>query len=144
MTCSGDSTEGKFANPLQAWMPSAHVWSDCVSPTSPQLLNQAPPRAQQLGLPALLSAHLPHQLLLLTMNGLVVFVRTSVGQCWRQRNTEDTNTNVEQPLAVNRIRSEYYILVRIVAVPIARHKPRCMAQTVHNLPLQDRMPSVHV
>ena len=33
---------------LQARIPSAHMWSKCVSPASPQFLNQAPPRAQQL------------------------------------------------------------------------------------------------
>ena len=42
----------------QAWMPSIHVWSTCVSPTSPQFLNQAPPRAQQLRLPNFLTV--PH------------------------------------------------------------------------------------
>ena len=36
---------------VQAWMPSSHVCSNVVSPTSPHCLNQAPPRAQQLNLP---------------------------------------------------------------------------------------------
>ena len=34
--------------PVQAWTPSVHVWSNFESPSSPHLLNQAPPRAQQL------------------------------------------------------------------------------------------------
>ena len=42
-------------------MPSAHVWSKCLSPTSPHLLNQALPRAQQLCVPDLLVfVHLGH------------------------------------------------------------------------------------
>ena len=46
---------------LQAWMPSVHVWSNCVSPRSPHFLNQAPPRAQQLRLPdSLVKPHLRH------------------------------------------------------------------------------------
>ena len=50
--------------PLQVWMPSVHEWSNFGSPASPQFLNQAPPRAQQLRLPTLLVAHLTHALLL--------------------------------------------------------------------------------
>ena len=42
----------------QAWTPSPHVWSNVVSPTSPQFLNQEPPRAQQLSLPDFLTV--PH------------------------------------------------------------------------------------
>ena len=46
---------------LQAWKPSAHVWSTFVSPASPQFLNQEPPRAQQLRLPNfLVIPHLRH------------------------------------------------------------------------------------
>ena len=39
-----DST--KMDKPLQACMPSDHVWSKCLSPASPQFLNQAPPSAR--------------------------------------------------------------------------------------------------
>ena len=46
---------------LQAWMPSTHVRLNCLSPTFPQFLNQAPPRAQQLCLPDLfLKPHFEH------------------------------------------------------------------------------------
>ena len=46
---------------LQAWTPSSHVWSNWVSPASPQFLNQAPPRAQQLRLSDFLTVpHLGH------------------------------------------------------------------------------------
>ena len=34
-------------------MPSVHVYTNLESPGSPQFLNQAPPGAQQLSLPAL-------------------------------------------------------------------------------------------
>ena len=53
-TCTGSLTKAKDAKPLQAWIPSAHVWSNFVSPLSPQFLNQAPLRAQQLSAPDLL------------------------------------------------------------------------------------------
>ena len=46
----------------QAFKPSAHVWSKLGSPVSPQLSNQAPPRRQQLNLPALPTPHLGHAL----------------------------------------------------------------------------------
>jgi len=46
---------------LQAWMPCDHVWSKFESLGFPQLLNQAPPRAQQLSLPEFLTIpHLAH------------------------------------------------------------------------------------
>ena len=65
--------------PLQAWMPSAHVWSKFLSPTSPQFLNQAPPREQQLGVPDLLIVpHLGHLLLLISSDRLDV-IDDSVG-----------------------------------------------------------------
>ena len=79
--------------PLQAWMPSAHVRSNCVSPASPQSLNQEPPRAQQLLLPALLVAHLGHMLLLLTADELVV-VGASVEECGHSHNTKGNSTDV--------------------------------------------------
>ena len=63
---NGDSPDTVPTKALQAWMPSAHVWSKFVSPTSPQFLNQAPPRAQQLPLPDFLVAtHLMHNLSIL-------------------------------------------------------------------------------
>ena len=43
---------------LQACMPSYHVWSRFVLPTRPQVLNQEPPRPQQLTLPDF--AMMPH------------------------------------------------------------------------------------
>ena len=75
---SRDWTDSKVATPSQASRPSVHVWPNCVSPTSPQFLNQAPPRPQQLLLPALLVAHLAHPLLLLAADKRIV-VRASVG-----------------------------------------------------------------
>ena len=51
----------------QAWMPSTQVCSNRESPASPHLLNQAPPREQQLRLPDfLLKPHLGHCVLLAT------------------------------------------------------------------------------
>ena len=47
--------------PLQARIPSVHVWSNFLSPASPQFLNQAPRLAQQLSLPDFLAVlHLEH------------------------------------------------------------------------------------
>ena len=47
--------------PLQACTPSVHVWSNLESPAIPQLLNQLPPRKQQLSLPDLaIAPHLGH------------------------------------------------------------------------------------
>ena len=46
---------------LHACMPSIHVLLKLESPSSPHFLNQAPPRAQQLGLPDCLTVpHLGH------------------------------------------------------------------------------------
>ena len=46
-------------------MPSFHVWSNVGSLGSPHLLNQEPPRAQQLNvLDFLIAPHLGHSLLL--------------------------------------------------------------------------------
>ena len=47
-TGDDDGKDNKLAKALQALTPSAHVWSKFASLTPPQLLNQAPPRAQQL------------------------------------------------------------------------------------------------
>ena len=56
---------------VQACMPSAHVYSKSVSPTSPHLLNQEPPRAQQLSLPDFLAVpHLGHAELTATGAGV--------------------------------------------------------------------------
>ena len=53
---------------LQAWMPCAHVWPKFESPGFPHLLNQVPPRAQQLRLPEFLMVlHLVHTGLTVTM-----------------------------------------------------------------------------
>ena len=63
--------------PLQACMPSSHVCSNFESPTSPHLLYQAPPRAQQLSLPVFsIVPHLEHAglnvpLLVGAMSGVV-------------------------------------------------------------------------
>ena len=46
---------------LQAATPSDHLWAIFLLPTAPQLLNQAPPGAQQLNLPDFfLITHLGH------------------------------------------------------------------------------------
>ena len=64
ITCTGGSDRPEVEKRLQVWMPSAHVWPNCVLPASPHFLNQAPPRAQQLRLPDFLEvAHLAHALL---------------------------------------------------------------------------------
>ena len=54
-------------------MPSKCVWSNFGSPSSPQLLYQAPPGAQQLRLPDfLLTAHLGHtDVIVSVMQGIV-------------------------------------------------------------------------
>ena len=47
---------------LQAWIPSDHVWSSLVLPALPQVLNQEPPRPQQLIFPDLsMAPHLGHK-----------------------------------------------------------------------------------
>ena len=58
---------------LQAFKPTAHEYSKLESPGSPQLLAQAPPRKQQLRLPALLTPHLGH-----VIDGAVVEVAAVV------------------------------------------------------------------
>ena len=62
----------------QARKPCPHVCSTSLSPSSPHLLNQAPPSAQQVSLPFSLGAHLGHVVHLPRAHGLVVvwhFVR---------------------------------------------------------------------
>ena len=60
-TCSGDWTKLGVTKPSQAWMPSTHAWPYSLSPTSPQFLNQSPPRAQQLRVPDFFTMpHLEH------------------------------------------------------------------------------------
>ena len=55
------SPEDALTNALQARIPSTHVWRTLKSPALPQLLYQAPPGAQQLGLPDCLKwAHWEH------------------------------------------------------------------------------------
>ena len=84
VSCSEDRAEASPAEYRQASMPSVHVWSTCVSPASPQFLNQAPPRAQQLRLPNfLVMPHLWHLLLLLTTIK-PVGVSGSAEECVRQ------------------------------------------------------------
>ena len=64
ITSSDDPSEADIGKTLQAWMPSAHVWSKRVPEASPQFLNHVPPRLQQLGVPDfLLVPHLAHLLL---------------------------------------------------------------------------------
>ena len=50
--------ERAMSLPVQAWTPSVHVCSKFESPSSPHLLNQEPPREQQLFLLVFLT--LPH------------------------------------------------------------------------------------
>ena len=81
---SAASTTKGPANPAQARMPSAHVWSKVWSPSSPQFLNQEPPRAQQLSFPDFL--FLPHcrHLLLLLLNAdgsVTTSISMGVGTC---------------------------------------------------------------
>ena len=91
MACTGDSIEMELVKLLQAWMPSLHVWSNFVLPAFPQLLNQAPPRAQQLRLPDfLLAPHLTH-LLLSFIAGALVFIFISVGICAWEYSTRNWN-----------------------------------------------------
>ena len=66
-------------------MPSVHVWSNFGSPASPQFMNQAPPRAQQLRLPDfLVIPHLRHTVLTIAdadiaSRGFLVPDRTNFG-----------------------------------------------------------------
>ena len=61
MNCASALPENKPTTPLQACTPSSHVCSVLELPLVPQLLNQAPPGAQQLSLPDfLMAAHLGH------------------------------------------------------------------------------------
>ena len=77
---------------LHIWIPSAHVWSNCVSLVSPQFLNQAPARAQQLCIPeSLVEPHLAHPSLLLVTDTLAV-ADAPTCQCWRYQNTGGTGT----------------------------------------------------
>ena len=70
----------------QAWMPSTHVWATFALSASPQLLNQAPPRAQQLRLLDFFSIpHFAHAELTnaddgATRDGIAVPDFTNVGQ----------------------------------------------------------------
>ena len=83
MTCSGDAIETEVAKSSQAFIPSAHVWSNCVSPASPHFLNQAPPRAQQLCFPNLFTIpHLGHSLLPFTADELVLTGVSARMQAW--------------------------------------------------------------
>ncbi len=60
----------------QAWMPSVQVWSKFNSPSCPQLLNQAPSRAQQLRLPDCFTMpHFGHMIAEAIVDVVVVDVR---------------------------------------------------------------------
>ena len=73
MNCASSLPENKLATSLQACKPSAHVWSVLELSLVPQFSNQAPPGAQQLGLPDfLMIAHLGHT------GALLVAVTTGV------------------------------------------------------------------
>ena len=68
MTRASPSPETESPNPLHALMPSTHVWSKFGSPGCPHFVNQAPPRAQQLGMPDFLEIpHLGHGRLVVTV-----------------------------------------------------------------------------
>ena len=59
---------------LQAWMPSAHVCSVLPVYRSlglPHFLNQEPPRAQQVGVPSLVTPHLMHFVVAIIMDPAV-------------------------------------------------------------------------
>ena len=67
MNCDSALTNSKLPTSLQACNPSNHVWSVLELSLVPQLLNQAPPGAQQLSLPDfLVAAHLEHTEAILT------------------------------------------------------------------------------
>ena len=93
ITCSEEFIENDASRCLQAWIPSTHVWLKCVSPASPQFLNQAPPRAQQLYLPTLLLAHLAHPSLLLKA-GVLIFTAASTGESRCQHNVKITAVDI--------------------------------------------------
>ena len=57
MTCACATPEEGVS---QASTPSSHVCSNAASPVAPHFLNQLPPRAQHVDLPALLVTHLAH------------------------------------------------------------------------------------
>ena len=98
MTCGGDLAESEVSRLLQASMPSAHVWSNFLSPTSPHFLNQAPSRAQQLCLlDFLMVPHLAHLVLLLALVIIVdklVIVASSVNKCTRWHQIKGTKVMV--------------------------------------------------
>ena len=82
-TWNADLTE-TLTEPLQAWIPSNHVWSNFESPKSPQFWNQEPPGAQQLCLPDFfVTPHIEQSSLLLNVDELV-FAGVSVAECGRQ------------------------------------------------------------
>ena len=61
INCASALPENKPTTSLQACLPSSHVCSVLELPLVPQFSNQAPPGAQQLGLPDfLMTAHLGH------------------------------------------------------------------------------------
>ena len=70
MNCDSALPENKLTASWQACMPSTHVCSVLELPLAPQLLNQAPPGAQQLSLPDfLMITHLGHTGAILVVAG---------------------------------------------------------------------------
>ena len=108
LPCVVDSNENKFDDKMPATIPhvklslvnslshactpSAQVCSKFMSPSSPQVLNQAPPRAQQLRLPDfLIVPQLSHPLLFILTADELVIVGASVGECERWCRTKGRN-----------------------------------------------------
>ena len=58
LTKRSNNAPATSVSPLQAWMPSLHVWAKLGSSLFPQLLNHSPPEAQQLRSPVILNV--PH------------------------------------------------------------------------------------
>ena len=106
MVIGVDSTKTKVAEPAQDWTPSNHVWSNRVSPASPQFLNQAPPRAQQLSSSDFwVILHLRHLLLLLLLLLTAdshFFVGAAVGNAGVMITQQTLTTMLHHFVVVNR------------------------------------------
>ena len=147
--CSGDLTETGVEKPLQAWMPSAHVWSNVVSPASPHFLNQVPSRAQQLRVPTLLVPHLTHVFPLLSADRLVMVGTSRDGEmrvlAWTSK-TRDTDTHAAPSRLCGWITSMPWMVVSnyLFQWRVTYHMIWHKTQSFNNLLLQAWMPSAHV
>ena len=115
---------------LHATMPSLHVCSKFVSPSSPHFWNQEPPRAQQLPLPDFLfTPHFGHE-----------GVGTTVVVSTRDIAAGATDTKVGRCATSNQGHHlQRHSIERFSVDAVGRQGERARA-----LPLHEAMPSVHV